>query len=308
MKCRARALTGAPARTLRKQRGVAMVIAMLVFALSTALVVAMSSEFTLVMRKGSNVFIGQKAAAYLRGGEDLAGLVLRQDREQDREADSLRDHLEEAWAQQVPPYALDEGGWLAGRLVDLQGRFNLNDLDGRAPEGKRFTPAQEQFIRLLQTPEEPRISEQDAILITESILDWMDRDGDPRDYGAEDDYYFDQTPSYRSANREFASVSELRVVAYMTPELYAAVAPSLTVWGSGGKVNIHTADIPLLRSINSAGDLQPLSLAEGEALFEFAIGPMIGGATENWFAYVLALVFLVFRPQGLFGEKIIERV
>ena len=46
----------------------------------------------------------------------------------------------------------------------------------------------------------------------------------------------------------------------------------------------------------------------GEKLFEFAIGPIIGGATENWFAYVLALVFLVFRPQGLFGDKIIERV
>ncbi len=46
----------------------------------------------------------------------------------------------------------------------------------------------------------------------------------------------------------------------------------------------------------------------GEKLFEFAVGPYIGGATENWFAYVLALLFLVFRPQGLFGEKIIERV
>ncbi len=46
----------------------------------------------------------------------------------------------------------------------------------------------------------------------------------------------------------------------------------------------------------------------GEKLFEFSIGPLIGGATENWFAYVLALIFLVFRPQGLFGEKIIERV
>ena len=51
-----------------------------------------------------------------------------------------------------------------------------------------------------------------------------------------------------------------------------------------------------------------LIIGVGEALFEFAIGPMIGGATENWFAYVLALLFLVFRPQGLFGEKIIERV
>ncbi len=51
-----------------------------------------------------------------------------------------------------------------------------------------------------------------------------------------------------------------------------------------------------------------LIIGVGEKLFEYLIGPMIGGATENWFAYVLALLFLVFRPQGLFGEKIIERV
>ncbi|WP_182912957.1 branched-chain amino acid ABC transporter permease [Paracoccus onubensis] len=51
-----------------------------------------------------------------------------------------------------------------------------------------------------------------------------------------------------------------------------------------------------------------LIIGVGEKMFEFFIGPMIGGATENWFAYVLALLFLVFRPQGLFGERIIERV
>ena len=51
-----------------------------------------------------------------------------------------------------------------------------------------------------------------------------------------------------------------------------------------------------------------LIIGVGEKLFEFTIGPMIGGATENWFAYVLALAFLVVRPQGLFGDKIIERV
>jgi len=51
-----------------------------------------------------------------------------------------------------------------------------------------------------------------------------------------------------------------------------------------------------------------LIIGVGEKLFEFLMGPIVGGATENWFAYVLALIFLVFRPQGLFGEKIIERV
>ncbi len=51
-----------------------------------------------------------------------------------------------------------------------------------------------------------------------------------------------------------------------------------------------------------------LIIGVGEKVFELWVGPMIGGATENWFAYMLALLFLLFRPQGLFGEKIIERV
>jgi branched-chain amino acid transport system permease protein len=51
-----------------------------------------------------------------------------------------------------------------------------------------------------------------------------------------------------------------------------------------------------------------LIIGAGEKLAEVYIGPYIGGAIENWFPYMLALVFLLFRPQGLFGEKIIERV
>jgi len=45
-----------------------------------------------------------------------------------------------------------------------------------------------------------------------------------------------------------------------------------------------------------------------EKIAEVYWGPLVGGAIENWFAYVLALAFLLFRPQGLFGERIIERV
>ena len=51
-----------------------------------------------------------------------------------------------------------------------------------------------------------------------------------------------------------------------------------------------------------------LIIGVGEKIAEIYWGPLFGGAIENWFAYVLALVFLLFRPQGLFGEKIIERV
>jgi branched-chain amino acid transport system permease protein len=51
-----------------------------------------------------------------------------------------------------------------------------------------------------------------------------------------------------------------------------------------------------------------LIIGVGEKLSEIYIGPMFGGGIEIWFAYVLALVFLLVRPQGLFGEKIIDRV
>ncbi|MFZ1231649.1 MAG: branched-chain amino acid ABC transporter permease [Thiofilum sp.] len=51
-----------------------------------------------------------------------------------------------------------------------------------------------------------------------------------------------------------------------------------------------------------------LIIGAGENIAEVFIGPLIGGGITDWFAYMLALVFLVFRPQGLFGEKIIERV
>jgi branched-chain amino acid transport system permease protein len=51
-----------------------------------------------------------------------------------------------------------------------------------------------------------------------------------------------------------------------------------------------------------------LIIGVGEKLAEIYGGPIIGGAIENWFAYVLALLFLLIRPQGLFGEKIIERI
>ncbi|HEY7205784.1 MAG TPA: branched-chain amino acid ABC transporter permease [Methylomirabilota bacterium] len=51
-----------------------------------------------------------------------------------------------------------------------------------------------------------------------------------------------------------------------------------------------------------------LIIGVGEKVAEVYWGPLVGGAIENWFAYVLALAFLLVRPQGLFGEKIIERV
>lgn len=286
-----------PGVTPRRQRGAALVVALLIFAICSALIVAMTSEFNLFYRRGANLFNGEQAYAYLRGAEDLASLALILDSDQDEQREQPRDDLTEVWAQQSTPYALDEGGWLVGNLQDLQGRFNLNALlatgatqggpgqgidaevegdqpvAGRPGAGQgnaatpRFSPAQQQFIRLLQSLGEPQLSEIEAIQITESIRDWLDADSEISPAGAEDDFYFGRTPAHRAANQPMASVSELRAVANVTPAVYCALLPLVTVWPqSAAPLNIHTADPRVLRSINADGDLSPLSESDAEAL------------------------------------------
>ncbi len=267
-------------RTSRHQRGAALIVAMLVFALATALVVAMKSEFERFYQRSANMLLDEQAQAYLRGAEDLASLALLFDYDQDIAKGLPRDDLLEFWALPPAPYALDEG-WMRGTLEDLQGRFNLNRLAERVQVGEgavvnRFTPSQEQFIRLLQALGELEVSEQDAILITESVSDWLDADPNPSQDGAEDDFYASQTPAYRTANRSMASASELRAVANMTPQIYQALLPLVTVWPQESEsltINIHTAPAAVLRSINASKDLSPLSEAEGEALAQYRLEP-----------------------------------
>ena len=112
------------------------------------------------------------------------------------------------------------------------------------------------------------------------------------------------------------SLRRIRVIVWCIAGIVALVAGIM--WGSKSGVQFSLSLIALkalpvlmlggFTSIPGA-IIGGLLIGIGEKLFEFLIGaPFLGGATENWFAYMLALVFLVFRPQGLFGEKIIERV
>jgi branched-chain amino acid transport system permease protein len=89
------------------------------------------------------------------------------------------------------------------------------------------------------------------------------------------------------------------------------------IWGSKLGVQFSLATVALralpvvilggLTSVPGA-IIGGLIIGVGEKLSEVYIGPLVGGGIEIWFAYVLALGFLLFRPQGLFGEKIIDRV
>ena len=257
--------------TVQRQRGAALIVAMLVFALAASLVVAMKSEFNRFFERTANILLAEQAQAYLRGAEELAAMALIRDYDKDKAEGQERDDLSEDWARPPPPFALDGTGWMKGELRDLQGRFNLNALveSGVPTVPPRFTTPQEQFIRLLQALGDAAVSEQEAKAITESISDWLDADSEPLQDGAEENFYYGLTPAYRAANRSMTSVSELRAVANVTPEIYQALLPWVTVLPDAATtLNIHTAEPTLLRSINADGDLTPLSEADGESLGE----------------------------------------
>jgi len=89
------------------------------------------------------------------------------------------------------------------------------------------------------------------------------------------------------------------------------------IWGSKlgvqfslSAVALRALPVVILGGLTSVPGaiLGGLIIGVGEKLSEVFLGPYVGGGIEIWFAYVLALVVLLFRPQGLFGEKIIDRV
>ncbi len=257
----------------RHQRGAALVMALLIFALSAALIVAMKSDFERVYQRGANVFLAEQSRAYLRGAEGLATLALLADYDADKQVEQPKDSLDEIWAREEVPYPLDEGGWLSGKLEDLQGRFNLNHLADSAEQGQdssRLTAAQAQFVRLLLAVTEEQLSEGEAIAITQSIGDWLDSDVQPRLQGAEDDYYAGLTPPYRASNRAMLSATELRAVKGISPELFQLLEPWVTVWPQQPvAMNIHTVPAMILRSIGPDDSLRPLSESDALALVSY---------------------------------------
>ncbi|HKX09854.1 MAG TPA: branched-chain amino acid ABC transporter permease, partial [Stellaceae bacterium] len=86
---------------------------------------------------------------------------------------------------------------------------------------------------------------------------------------------------------------------------YALAAIGLNILtGYAGQVSLGTGGFTSVPGAIVGG----LIVGAGEKVAEVFWGPAFGGAIEDWFAYMLALAFLLIRPQGLFGERIIERV
>lgn len=225
-----------------RQRGVAILTAMLVVTVGTVLAVNLMWQSTLDQRRTASALAADQGLMFALGAEAWAADMLRQDLVDSPDSD----HLGEVWATELPPLPV-EGGVIAGRIEDLQARFNLNNLvnaDGAEDELARM-----QFERLLS------LLGLDPSLAG-AVVDWLDPDSDAHfPTGAEDPAYVEQMPAYRTANVMITSPSELMAISGFDRESYALIAPYVTALPRGTALNVNTASDMLLASLSEDIDL-----------------------------------------------------
>jgi general secretion pathway protein K len=241
-----------------RQRGAALLTALLVVAVGTILATNLLWMSTLDQRRTAAILATDQALQYVLGAEAWVGDILQQDLEDSPDAD----HLGELWATEIEPLPID-GGFIYGRVTDLQGLFNLNNLvDGRGQEDEQMV---EQFQRLLA-------SLQIDTELAGAVVDWIDPDNVPHfPRGGEDDVYSRVQPPYLVANGMLTSPSELLAINGVTPEIYEELAPYVTALPHGTLLNVNTAPALVLASLSDEITQQVAeSLAEERADAGFA--------------------------------------
>lgn len=218
----------------RRERGVALIAAVLVVALAVMLVAALLDHGEAARARARNVQRAEQGWQLMLGLEAWAASALRQDLQQ-----SGIDSREDVWGQDIPPIDLPQARIL-GRLRELGGCFNLNALH---PQSQDDPVAIARFERLLQVLKlDPDIAAQ--------AVDWIDADQQQRSGGAEDPRLQLQRPPHRAANRPFEHISELRLLPAVDADVYAALLPHVCALPFDTSMNLNTISEALWRSLH----------------------------------------------------------
>ena len=235
---------------MRGERGMAILTAMLVIALGTITMVAITSSQRFALQREQNEGALALARNLAVSGERFAAALLYRDRQAGDRENS--DSLDDDWAQSIPPIPIDDLAVIQGCIVDLQGRFNLNNLVNA--EGVVSQPHYAQLGALLQRL--GIVAEK-----AQAVVDWVDADVNATvPDGAEDDFYTGLDPAYRAANAPFAAVSELKLVKGFWPSIdeeredYELLLPHVAALpprpdGQPTTVNVNTATPEVLASL-----------------------------------------------------------
>lgn len=221
---------------MKQQRGVAVITALLVVALVTAVTGFIAWRQQLWLRTVEN----QLNLAQARGIARAALNLVRAELQNDRNRDGKYDYPGEAWAVPIQGIPVEQGT-AGGAVRDLQGRFNLNNLvDAQGSKSARGFESFQRLLALLQLPPE----------LASALLDWEDKDAETvADGGAEDGYYLGLNPPYRAANQPLAELNNLYRVKGFTPEIVAKLAPFVCVLRKPAAVNVNFATATVLQAV-----------------------------------------------------------
>lgn len=226
-------------KPIKKQKGVALFVTLLVVTIATLLATEIWFNNTLDVSRQSNNRSAYQAKHYAKGMVLWAFDILRQDYKEDSEFDNRS----ESWNQTIAGVELEDA-ILSGRLIDMDSKFNINNL---IIKGKVDSTSHEYFIRILQNLELD-------IGIADKIIDWIDANHLPQPQGAEDTLYLSKNPSYRTAGQYFEHISELKLIADIDDETYHRLKSFVTVLpifaSNRTKININTASSLLLKSLD----------------------------------------------------------
>ena len=265
---------------LQRQKGVALIMVLLAAALATSLAAGMLSQQSLMIERASHHLGQQQAKGLALGAEVFAKQVLYRDWEADRKENKFVDHPLEVWSRYAATLPV-EAGVVEVQVNDLQGRLNLNDLV--TSQGAVDPTKQKQFARLLEVLDI-------ASLRVEQLIDWIDANEQPMGaYGGEDGEYLGSTPAYRAANRDFADVSELRLMGTLTVEDYQKLLPHVAALPLAGQgLNVNMATVPVIQSLHadiSESQAQSVIMAREESAFgnvqDFLARPEFAGLGLN---------------------------
>ena len=222
---------------MRRERGIALIIALVVVTLATMMATRIGSQAALDQRRSGNMFIQEQALQVAMGAEVWAQEVIYQQAAQTANMISL----DQAWATPLPPLPVDGGGTVQGSLEDMQGRFNLNNLVN--PEDTPNTLAIAHFRRMLKAL---NLEEKWADL----MVDWIDHNTNVTlPDGAEDSEYTSQKPGYLAANQRIVSASELMSLPGFGADRYAKLAPYVTALPAPSTLNTCTAPALVLSTL-----------------------------------------------------------
>lgn len=227
-------------QTLSNQRGMALLLVLVVVALLSALLTELAFS-TLVDLRLAETFRDSTRAAYLAKGGVRVGLSFLQWDQKDP-INSKYDHPSEYWGQGIPSYPVGDG-FVSVKIEDLDGKFNVNRLVSSGNPDGIFKP------RFIQLFEELDFSAKEAEQMVAVLIDWIDENHDPEENGAEDSYYQQLDPPYNSKDGPLDSFEELSLVKGFSPEVLKKLAPHVTVYAQGGEtLNINTASREVLSS------------------------------------------------------------